>query len=90
MRHVAFQRQQLVALGAQRLGLLVFLPALVNALAEGERPLEYSVEGRVARRNAAHAGFRVAVATGAGFGTRPGGFVPQGFTVFHPEHAGVR
>src|SRR5437588_12932603 len=77
MRDINRQCQQLLAVERQRLCLLVFGAAAVDALLEVERPVEGRVESGISRRHPFHTFSRVAVAIGAGFMRGAFGLLPQ-------------
>ena len=63
--------------------------AQIDALFQVDGTAERLVEGRIAGRDALHAGARVIVAIGTGLGRRADLVLPQRLAVEHPQHAGI-
>ncbi|MET4838637.1 hypothetical protein ABIF44_008044 [Bradyrhizobium japonicum] len=83
------QRQEVAALVGQRRRLLMIGAAEVDALVEGDGARQRLVEGRIARRDALHAGRCIAMAVRTGLVGAAGLFRPERPAVEHEKHARI-
>src|SRR4051794_38804473 len=90
LAHVSREREQLAALMRERFGLLLLGTAEIDALLDVDRAVLRRREGRIARRDAAHRGGRIAVAVSAGFPRLARLAAPERLAIEHREGRRIR
>src|SRR5436190_9526372 len=86
---IGAERQQAVAFGGKRVGLLARRAAEIDPALEIDRLAGFRSDRRIARRHALHAGRRIAVTVGTGFSGGAGLFRPRRRAGLNEQHRRV-